>query len=715
MTAQKSLTESSLTPQGVPWPGEDTLVLLDRELVPEADVSKLSRFGDDRWRLSEGVFEQHAPARSLNFVALPAPFRWASKHYFWQLINNDYPTSFRKADAERASLSTVCAAWTGFKEFVVWLDRRGIDAFNLVDADTLDDYLSHLGEKTITIESKYRRVAEVRRLWCYRSILPPEVQMPDAPPWRDDPTHELLGKYSHRRGNRTARIAERTMQPLLHWALRFVEDFADDILAAHAEHLRLKSRSPQARRAAANGSPLRQPNGAIEARVRAYVNQLRESGGAFPGKRDEHGTLTIDGQHIGLLLEMPFSHVTFTQPAGQLLLAAGLPIADAAYLDTPISATLDSHPWRDHPIAHDEARVLARHLSTACLIVIAYLSGARPGEVLNLRRGCIQRDATADMWLMSGVFYKNAVDSSGNKLPAGADRPDPWVVVQPVADAVLILQRLHQRDLLFPARIQPYPNSTTFDRTGEARSSSMANRNINTFVSWVNTYVAPRGRPGIPLDPQGPINITRFRRTLAWFIRRRPRGLVAGAIQYGHVHTRLIQGYAGDCQSGFPDDYAYEDFLARIEQIAEDETALNEGERVSGPAAATYRHRIRAANRTFSGHVLTSARQVRDLLGNPLLQIHHGEGMTCVFNPKDAACQIRGAIDDPMTTPDIDDCRPRCRCIAHTDRDIVTIRESRDDLRLIIDDPLAPPIRHAREQRELQRLNTILERHTVDE
>jgi hypothetical protein len=85
--------------------------------------------------------------------------------------------------------------------------------------------------------------------------------------------------------------------------------------------------------------------------------------------------------------------------------------------------------------------------------------------------------------------------------------------------------------------------------------------------------------------------------------------------------------------------------------------------------------------------------------------------MTCVFDPKQAACQLRGDADDPMVTPDIDDCRPRCPNIARTDRDIAEIRRRRDELAVIVADPIAPPIRHRREQRELDRLDTILENH----
>jgi hypothetical protein len=159
------------------------------------------------------------------------------------------------------------------------------------------------------------------------------------------------------------------------------------------------------------------------------------------------------------------------------------------------------------------------------------------------------------------------------------------------------------------------------------------------------------------------------------------------------------------------DEYAFEDWLFRLESLAEDEKALVAGEHVSGPAADTYRYRVTAASREFAGRVLTTKRAARDLLGNPVLQIHHGEGMTCVFNPGTAACQLRGTADDPMVTPDTDDCRPRCPNLSYTDRDIETLRQDAAALAEIVADPLAPPIRNERERRELERLHRIIEAH----
>lgn len=175
--------------------------------------------------------------------------------------------------------------------------------------------------------------------------------------------------------------------------------------------------------------------------------------------------------------------------------------------------------------------------------------------------------------------------------------------------------------------------------------------------------------------------------------------------------TKNVCRYIGDYDSGFPDEYAFEDALARMDELTAGRQALSSGEHVSGPAATSYRERVTGTGGQFGGRVLTSSRQARDLLANPLLKIFHGDGMTCVFDPQQAACQLRGTADDPTVTPDIDDCRPRCPNIARTDRDITVVRAKHDQLALIVADPLAPPIRHQRDRTELERLESVLRAH----
>ncbi|BCK56204.1 hypothetical protein [Nocardia wallacei] len=189
-----------------------------------------------------------------------------------------------------------------------------------------------------------------------------------------------------------------------------------------------------------------------------------------------------------------------------------------------------------------------------------------------------------------------------------------------------------------------------------------------------------------------------------------PRGLVAAAIQYGHLKIQMTLGYAGTYASGFPDDLAFEEWLTRLDTLADAHEHLQSGEHVSGPAADRYRQHIESAPR-FAGHVLRTTRDARTLLANPALQIFPGQGMTCVLDPRRAVCRL--ASDDTTTrvTPDLSDCRPNCVNVARTDRDIDAVRADAARLRVLVADPLAPPVRAARERAELNRLLRIIADH----
>jgi hypothetical protein len=99
------------------------------------------------------------------------------------------------------------------------------------------------------------------------------------------------------------------------------------------------------------------------------------------------------------------------------------------------------------------------------------------------------------------------------------------------------------------------------------------------------------------------------------------------------------------------------------------------------------------------------------MLANPLLQIFPRRAMTCVFDQAKALCQVRRAQGEPRITPDQDDCRPNCRNIAYTDRDIDQIRVEVAGIRDIVDDSLAPSPRHQRACAESERLQRIIDDH----
>jgi hypothetical protein len=150
------------------------------------------------------------------------------------------------------------------------------------------------------------------------------------------------------------------------------------------------------------------------------------------------------------------------------------------------------------------------------------------------------------MLLVTGRHWKGVRDDTGEFVPEGEIRPDPWVVAEPVATAVEVLENLHDEELLFPNRLGARTETGQRYRDGRSRSTQRMSIDLDVYQHWVNEYCARSGRSdSIPPDLNHPsLQPRRFRRTLAWFIARKPRGVVAAAIQYGHLKVQMTVGYA---------------------------------------------------------------------------------------------------------------------------------------------------------------------------
>ena len=696
-------------------PAPDTLVLANRSLRASVDPASLSRFGDDRWVLTHALHEAHAKPLTLRMTTVPEPYREPVKHVAWLMLNEDLGDSMALGGrVSRPAIKTVVESTRFIIRFCEWLSLRGVLHFADVTAPRLDQYAVDVRHSDVSHNQREDLLGAVLRLWAMRSLLPEADRLPAAPPWDGERIHDVLGIRRGGGENRTPRIHPETMTAVLSWSLRFVEDFADDIIVAFDEYKGLVNLSSERRTLARQRNPGRRaaPN-AVSNRLAIVVESYRAVGRGLPGKVLPDGSLAVNTRHLGRLaggqIKLgPGRHE-------QILARSGLPIDDDCYLFAPITVFIDGVPWRTKPITWDEMPELARLLMVACYVVIGYLSGQRLGETLNLRRGCIDRDPASGLILLRGKYFKEARDPAGNKIPQGAERPDPWVVVAPVATAVNVMERLHLDDLLFPRTLEVdgRADSAGRSRHGQARNDTLITRDLAIFTTWVNGYCAATGRADvIPPDPAGKLHPARLRRTLAWFIARKPRGMVAAAIQYGHVSVAMTLGYSGSYASGFPDDLAFEQWLAKLETMAGDHKRLQQGEHVSGPAAITYRQRVNAATR-FAGRVLRTNREAAALLADPDLQIYQGKSMTCVLDPHKAACRVAGDERDHRRTPDLDDCRPQCGNIARTDRDIAALRQRAEHLQVVVADTLTPPIRADRERRELARLNAIITDHEL--
>jgi integrase len=355
-------------------------------------------------------------------------------------------------------------------------------------------------------------------------------------------------------------------------------------------------------------------------------------------------------------------------------------------------------PWRSGDLDARELTTVARHVITACYLVIAYLSGVRTGEALNLRRNCISRDPALGLVFMSGLQLK----ASGARRER-SPRTIPWVVAEQAAAAAAVLEDLTAGDLLFPQGSFCSAEWLT-GSSGRTRTPTKLAEDIGKFTAWFNGQIAPAaGHPVIPADEHGSIHPARLRRTLAWHIVRRPGGTVAGATQYGHLQTQIFQGYAGAADSGFRDEIAFETVLLRAEQLHDDACRARAGEHLSGPGAAGYRERLRA-DATFSGLTLTSKSQASTLLANPALNIHHGELLTCVWREPTAACR-QGDQDQP----DWGRCVLSCANVTWTDRDIARARARIEDLAAGAQ-AMPAPLRQRTEER-IARLQAVIDAH----
>jgi integrase len=687
----------------ISWPSPHTPVLGRRQLRHGADPAVLSTFGDGTWRLNAAHPDASAVSLNIQWQRIPAGLVLTFKAFALAALDHPFPVdpSVRR-DAERPAVTTVVTWMDSLRPFAVWLDNRGVGSLSdLTDAD-LDAYRDHVLLLTRSAGRKAALLSAVRTVWSYRIHLPPQGRIP-SDPWNGATAAHLAGKSSPGRMNKTPRIAPATMEHLLAWALHMVEDFGPDIAAAWEEYHQLGDGTHPSQKAFAGLDPSQ--------RIELFVRRAHTEDIALPGQRG-HGEQTVNYTALARMLNLRCTQGgrrTWNHSWSNAVTESGLPIASGSPVGT-ITARLHGQPWRQSPITAEELPQLVLLLSAAAFIVICYLSGMRPGEVLNLRRGCADTDPTTAELLIRGRLGKGH-----DRLPATESDPQPdrpWVVVQPVHTAIAVLERLTALPFLFPASAARPGNRRRATDT-HARTTNRINRDIETFIDWVNsTFTGPAAAAPIPSDPVKHIHASRLRRTLAYFIVRRPRGLIAAALQYAHVSTKVTLGYSGYADTSWLDDLAIERLEMVLDQADEDRTRLDEGEHVSGPSAADYKTRV-AHTARFAGRTVQHARNAQRLLAQTGPGVHHGQAMTCVWRTETAACR-NAKLDDGLPAPEAPDeskCRTACPNLAYTDRDIEQQHRHLNILQIHATDPLAPTPRRDRAAAQAKQIQAIIDRH----
>ncbi len=304
----------------------------------------------------------------------------------------------------------------------------------------------------------------------------------------------------------------------------------------------------------------------------------------------------------------------------------------------------------------------------------------------------------------------------GEGDPAGI--PAVWNIGEPAARAIAVLEKLQPPDteLLF-ARLQHSPGSKP-DAANQALTSGATNAQLNNFLAWISDYCGRHGRPdGIPLVDGRTWHLknSQFRRTLAWFIARRPGGVIAGALAFRHHCIQVFEGYAGTSESGFRAEVESEQALARGEHLlavvdAHEHTSL------TGPAADEAARRLEefGTRARFQGTVVLDETRLRRIMTRHDPAIYPGEYVTCVHDHGKALCE-RARHSRGEGLPDHGGCKPlACRNVAVTPENTAAWQReiARIDQRLGTAPLLPPLLRHRLETRRAE-ISAFLERNTT--
>jgi Phage integrase, N-terminal SAM-like domain len=248
-------------------------VLAGRPLRRGAGRLDGSRFNDDIWDLTPAILQGHQDSLMLNFRAVPAPFRPAAKELFYILLTaTDLPPGERKR-----SIASIRGYFSGLRDFFGWADERGSQVLSSLRPDDLEAYHERVlrQRKSVTVQRRYR--GAVRMLWTYAPKLASgglPFDPGQVPGWAAGPARP-------RGENKTPRIPEQVLAPLLTWALSWTEDIANDVIAAVSEWLPLHANTALNRRRRETAATRN-----VAARLEKLLSRYRAEQRPLPGGKN---------------------------------------------------------------------------------------------------------------------------------------------------------------------------------------------------------------------------------------------------------------------------------------------------------------------------------------------------------------------------------------------------------------------------------------------
>lgn len=696
-------------------------VLISAPLRSGFDRTDISRYGDTTWDLSPGVFRDNARRChvTVNFGGIEDPLiADALRQLLYARLNADMQG--HRSPLEPAAIRGEANRALRFFNFV----KAELGHFDLARADQslVDRFARSLrlaGLRAVTAAALLKVIFDLHEL--RHDLVTARLSFA---PWPGRNPFSVAGAKHSPRENRTPRIPEEIITPLLVLSLRYVTDFAENILAARAELDQLTARRDRILRQEAGLDP-RERRIRQRRRLASYLANLRRQGRGVPVWTGSHDgaarKIQMTGEptppinyhlihlHAGVDAKSePSMHFGLTKRAASMIAAAveehGTEVGG---MDTSISPNPDTgQPWR----SRFDSKALALEevmLQSAAYIVCAYLSGMRDSEIQAMKRGCLCVVKSED-----GAILRHRIKSTAYKGKRGGGEEAEWVTIAPVARSVAVLEKLSERAGKARNTTTLWPVLTLRANTKTHISAEIV-RQLNRFRDHLNEKFGTPQAPVIPPAPNdAPWRLTtrQFRRTIAWHIANRPFGTIAGMIQYKHASVAAFEGYAGSSRSGFRGEVEAQRALGQIDDILAYFDERQCGAHLGGPAAHRIESMLDAAKTELAPlpAMIADRARLRKMLGSLAQTLHVGPLADCFFNPATALCLNRISGAD-QSGPMISMCQPqRCpnACIAERHRP--AWQRGADEARALLREKRLPEPQRVTLESEVVRVESIL-------
>lgn len=632
------------------------------------------RFGDDVWDVRPFVPRTTRTAR-VDFTTLTGPGQVrTAKEYLYSRIHRGIPANYLGAASRPMKITNLYGEFGEVRTILRDLAAAGAPRLADVTSEHLQAVLAgwrHCPDTAAGLVGVIKHIAAHGPFLTDRLIIIP---------WPGRGANMVAGRVSAQE-NTTLRIPEHITAPLIKAAVFYVETAAGDLLAARAEISAL----------AAASAGIRLGKGQARGRLEAFIAARRGAGRgipALPRQTTVHhaGIPVTDGVMqapnqalISLLAGVPGG----TWYHKDLLTTAGDQLGyEEGGLDTTMSAWPDAGQPRRPRLNAWSLTIELSHLRTASWILLAYLSGLRDAEVRELAPDCAFTEPGADgrvRYKLRGRVFKDRALTGDHA---------EWVVLELVHNAVDVLRRINDD----PTHLFGYSHGGQYELlSGMASRLASFAAHCNDLFSAGDGLFIPRAGDGEHAAPW-PFNTRQLRRTLAWHIAHQPFGVVAGARQYQHAQVAVFEGYAGTSASGFTDEVAAEQAIARLDYAEQLYREWAAGATSGGGAARGVNaefQRIRAELGDLPGTVADPAR-LRSMLDHLAVTLFPGVLGDCFYRPDTAVCAKR-ARPAGKPLPMLDACLS-CPNARRSPVHLPRLEQARDQARQILDEAGSRPM-----------------------